>query len=676
LQSSGHSGCTPQESGWGNYVLEFRFKPVENFNADALFIDVRHNSNNYYHFAYFSDRIYFNKILNGAWQWQEHTGPSVPFQFALGQWYDFKFDLEGAMIKFFINDQIIFEYNDQSNPITYGSFYINTYFELRAYFDDFLVTGESPPLEGNWVRTGGPWGGIGYDVRIDPTDPNIMYVTDQWAGNHKSTNGGATWYPNNSGIETAFGSTGQSIPIFTIRIDPNNTKNVWCGTFGKRGIYRSTDQGEHWEKKVNGIPEFPCGITFRGIAIRPGNSNVVFCAVEIPLCPEEVPEGKSSASRGKVFKSTDFGENWREVLDSDALVRHIWINPENPDIMYVSTGIFDRDCVKEEGVWKSIDGGETWFHTNTGLTDLTVGGLFMDPRDPDNLWASTGREPPWSGDGTGEIFKTANGADSWTKVFPKGSRTVWNMHSITTSGPNSNIIYAASEGTFYRSMDGGTSWEENHYNIPGVYTGIPVGIVAHPTDENTVFINSYSGGVFGSVDGGKTWKPYNTGYTGAEMLDIIVDPADPLQAFAVGRSGIAKTYDGGMTWEGAGNVIVGAPGMGIGPIAEFTILADNHQNRNSFLSSAFWSPHLLKTTDKFNWVVIHDFRNDGTKWGHGIGAMQYAHNDSNFIYVGLRYRTLPFLIDRPQHYDPNIISYGMYKSTNGGLSWSEINNGL
>jgi len=660
------------------FIYDFTFENQIKLLKGGCNLWFRHTESNESHNAYYvgisEGKLSLTKVTELQW----NTIITVDVDISLNNWYKITVDLNGANIKVYIDDVLKIEYSDVENPILLGShpFSIQNLPETHIYYDNIIVKVDMQPQEAQWVRTGGPWGGIGYDVRIDPINPDIIYVTDQWAGNHKSTNGGVTWYPNNSGIATVFGSTGQSTPIFCLTIDINNPDIVWCGTFQQTGIYRSTDAGEHWEKKVNGIPEFSRGVTFRGFRTRPGNSNVVFCGVEVQTDSVISSASNVIVSRGKIFKTTDFGENWREVLDSDALVRHILINPVNPDIMFASTGIFDRDCVKEEGVWKSTDGGETWFHANDGITDLTVCGLMMDPHNPEILWACTGREAPFGGDNTGEIFKTTNSGELWEEVYPKDKGDIWIFASITPSGPNSNIIYAASEPFFYVSTDGGISWSEKNYNIPGVFTGTPVGIEAHPTDENTVFINSYSGGVFRSTDQGTTWEVYSNGYTGAEMLDIIVDPVDPMKVLAVGRSGIANTTDGGMTWNGAGNVTVGAYQLGVGPIGGQYVLAKNHQNNNSFLSGAAFSTHIIKNTDRFNWVAFHDFSVNGIPWDHGPGDIEYSYSDSNVIYAGLRYFTLPLIIDRPQHYDPDIISYGMFKTTDGGNNWAEINNGL
>lgn len=604
----------------------------------------------------------------------------------LGKQNHLRFNIVSNHIQIFFNDELVIDYEDLNNPHLFcrNCFALFAHDGSLGLFDNVVLKTFKEAQGAKWVKTGGPWGGIGYDIRIDPDEPNVMYVTDQWAGNHKSINGGKTWYANNSGIQTVFGSTGQSIPIFCLTIDPNNTDNVWCGTANFNGLYLSSDRGEHWELRNSGIPSFPCGMTYRGIGIRPDSSSTIFCSLEIPMCKSELPSGKEAGARGKIFKSVDFGQNWYEVLDSDALVRHILFSPQNPDIMYASTGIFDRDCKQEEGVWKSMDGGESWYHANSGLTDLTIGGLSMSPDNPDILWACTGREEPFGGDNSGEIFLSTDGAQSWKKMYPKsGNDAGWVICSITASPVNSNTVYASAEDFFYVSHDFGLTWKKYQYNIPGVYTGIPVGIAAHPEEEEIVFINSYSGGVFGSQDGGRSWKSYNIGYTGAEEMDVIIHPNNPLMALASGRSGIASTNNGGATWDGAGVAASGNSAIGNTPIAEQTSLACNYLNSDGFYCGAHWSSVLLSTSDRLNWRVLYDFYEEGVRYSnnnkenHGIGAIHSSPIDSSIIYVGIRTSTIPLILDRPeQPFDPTKVSHGVFKSTNGGTTWDDMNNGL
>src|SRR5688572_33385076 len=93
-----------------------------------------------------------------------------------------------------------------------------------------------------WIRTGGPSGGIGYDIKVLPGNPDIMYVTDALAGVHKSIDGGRTWTSINDGIDARVGPSNDHIPAFCITIDPNNPDVLWVGMTGFRGIYYSRSE--------------------------------------------------------------------------------------------------------------------------------------------------------------------------------------------------------------------------------------------------------------------------------------------------------------------------------------------------------------------------------------------------------------------------------------------------
>jgi len=87
----------------------------------------------------------------------------------------------------------------------------------------------SPLLDRTWIRLGGPPGGVGYDIYSDPSDPDIMYVTDAKAGIHKSDDRGKTWHLINEGIDLRQGPSNDAIPVFSMRIDPNNSDILWLG---------------------------------------------------------------------------------------------------------------------------------------------------------------------------------------------------------------------------------------------------------------------------------------------------------------------------------------------------------------------------------------------------------------------------------------------------------------
>ncbi|MCJ7726815.1 MAG: hypothetical protein MUP76_10565, partial [Acidimicrobiia bacterium] len=176
-----------------------------------------------------------------------------------------------------------------------------------------------------WVRTGGPLGGLGYDVRMSPDDPDLMYVTDAWAGVFRSEDGGATWIPSSQGIMARTGPSGDGIPIFSLTIDPHDPSILWSGTQGIRGIYRSGDGGLTWTEMVQGVTEAN-GITFRGFTVDPRSSDIVYAAAELASwvwAGTEMPGREFDMTGGVVYKTTDGGAHWTAVWRGDNLARYV-----------------------------------------------------------------------------------------------------------------------------------------------------------------------------------------------------------------------------------------------------------------------------------------------------------------------------------------------------------------
>lgn len=517
-----------------------------------------------------------------------------------------------------------------------------------------------------WDRTGGPSGGLGYDVRIHPTDKNIMFVTDNPSGVNKSYDGGATWVQRNEGITTRTGPSLDGIPIFSLTIDPNNTEIVWAGTQNARGVYKSTDGGETWVKRDNGIIQ-DNAISFRGFAIRPNNSNVVFAGAEISTGILGIEFDKT---KGRIYKTEKGGGNWYCVWEGDNLVRIILIDPVNPDIMYASTGIFDREALNDEGVGvlKSVNGGKTWFQINNGIPNLEgnrfVGFLEMDPTNPQILFAASGNNAK----GQGGVFRTIDSGATWTKVLSGDIFTV-----VTISPSNHNVIYSGSEQAFYRSDDFGETWqkfnkeEEGSWGPPGVRAGFPISAVVDPDDPYTVFANNYGGGLFVSTDGSESWKNWSSGYTGAHVHDISIDKDNPAIVYTIGRSGPFMSLSGGANWVG----------LAYGParFPEWYAVALNPYNSQEVIISDEFEGFLLKSKDGGkSWKEV--FRHPLTGLGepsnrHGFKAIAYAPSNPNIIYAGMCRGRRTIIGDFPP--EP---SFGMYKSIDDGETWQEINAGL
>ncbi len=516
----------------------------------------------------------------------------------------------------------------------------------------------------SWVRCGGPPGGLGYDVRMSPEDPGLMFVTDAFSGVFRSEDGGATWAASNTGINTRVGFSADAIPVFSLTIDPNDPNIVWVGTQNSRGIFRSTDAGRSWTPKVNGIVEIE-GISFRGFAVEPGDSATVYAAAEISSFEwaGEVRQGREfDLTKGVVYKTTNGGESWSAVWRGDNLARYIWIDPRDTDVLYVSTGIFDREAANSEpvagtpggvGVIKSTDGGATWAQMNNGLDNLYVGTLFMHPEDPDVLLAGATNNQYDAGKG---VYLSEDGGNSWRQVS-----SAIGANSVEFSTLDSDLAYAASAGAVYVSEDRGRTWEQVSggtlgWGSEGIRAGFPIDLQIDPRDPNRLFANNYGGGNFLSEDGGLTWVGSSDGYTGAQVRDIAASPRFPGEVFAAARSGMFASSDGGLGWEG----------WNYSPFAdlEWNAVAVDPSSDEHVLAANNWHGAILETYDRGrHWRIAAAVPAENFGWY----TIAFAPSNPGTVYAG----TAAFL--SAGVFDLGMAAGGLYASLDGGRSWTERN---
>ena len=415
----------------------------------------------------------------------------------------------------------------------------------------------------SWVRTGGPPGGLGYDIRMSPDNLDVMYVTDDGAGAFRSEDGGLSWTPMDGDIDIEAGRTGDSLSVFSLTVDPNNSDSIWVGISGSSMVYHSTDGGDHWTGIRACTQEFAA--TIRGIAIEPGNSDIVYVAAEVPSF-EWNTTGVQAVSgldmtQGVVYRSDNGGESWKRIWSGDNLARYILIHPTTPNLIYVSTGIFDRNAANatEEdpggvGILRSTDRGETWdiLDEDNGFDhfDLYIGALRMHPTNPEILLAGAGNDRfGWVDDEEqGGAYLTTDGGDTWTQTLILG-----NTSAVEICRGEPDIMYTASMGGVHRSEDGGRTWEERAGNLwgpPNIAAGFPIDMLCDPRDSNRVFINNYIGGNFLSEDGGTTWVLAADGYTGARANDIALSSDGKI--YAIGRSGLFVSEVSEDDWDGLG----------------------------------------------------------------------------------------------------------------------------
>ena len=520
----------------------------------------------------------------------------------------------------------------------------------------------------SWVRTGGPLGGLGYDVRMRPDDPDTMLVTDAYAGVFKSTDAGASWQPSNTSITIRTGTSGDAIPVFCLTIDPHDNDIVWAGTQYLRGIFRSKDGGASWTQMNNGVVESQ-GITFRGITVDPRSSDIVYAAAELSSWQwnsgTEKRGREFDLTKGVVYKTIDGGATWKAVWRGDNLARYIWIDPDHPDTVYVSTGIFDREAANSdptgaskatpggEGIVKSTNGGVTWSHANNGLGNLYVGSLFMHPDNPQILLAGTGNNqyPEQGG-----VYLSTDGGASWHRTLDEPVTT-----SVEFSVADPNVAYAGSLAHVFRSEDGGLSWDmvtgpQFSWGPPGVAAGFPIDFEVDPRNPARLFANNYGGGNFLSEDGGVTWSVASKGYTGAQSRDIAVDPTEPGRVITASRSGIFKTLNGGTDWAG----LAFPPESYI----EWNAVAIDPEDGQHILAANNLDARVAESRDGGrSWVP----RGSALGQGFAFRSFAFASSDTETVYAGTGAFT------SGGQFDDALPGKGLYVSHDGGKAWTAAN---
>jgi photosystem II stability/assembly factor-like uncharacterized protein len=334
------------------------------------------------------------------------------------------------------------------------------------------------------------------DIALDPNSPNTWYVAVGSGNIWKTTNAGTTFTP----IFENYGS----YSIGCITIDPNSSNTIWVGTgenvggrhigFGD-GVYRSRDGGKSFENVGLKNSEH-----IGKIIVDPRDSNTVFVASQGPLW-------SSGGERG-LFKSTDGGASWRNVLSKGPYtgVTDVVIDSENPDVMYAATHQRHRtvwallNTGPESGVHKSIDGGETWRELGGGLPGGDKGkiALGISPQKNNVIYATVETV-----NRKGGFFRSEDFGESWTQMsdFLSGGTGPHYYQEIYLDPHRFDVIYHANN-TLVRSIDGG----RNFVPVEGGTKHVDNhAVVFHPNDPDFVLVGC-DGGVYRSDDFCKSYR--------------------------------------------------------------------------------------------------------------------------------------------------------------------------
>jgi len=350
--------------------------------------------------------------------------------------------------------------------------------------------------------------------------PETMYIGAGGGGVWKSVTAGAQMRP-------VFDDYTQSIG--KIKIDQNHPDTVWVGTGEPwvrnsvsvgTGIYKTTDGGGSWEFK--GLPNSE---RIGDIIIHPKNPNTVYVAVLGQMW-------SSNPERG-IYKTTDGGDSWEKVfyIDENTGCSDLDIDPENPDVLYATMWSyrrypwsFDSGFTGTSGVYKTTNAGAKWKKIHKGLPTDTLGrmALAVAPSNGNTIYLSVEAKDK---DDKG-LYLSKDAGKSWERVSTDRNVTMrpFYFSEMIVNPKDENKIYKCGLNLTI-SDDAGdrfrTANSAIHSDIHAVWVD--------PNNTKHVIIGT-DGGVYESYDDGYTFKMYMN-LPISQFYRISVDMDEPYNVY-------------------------------------------------------------------------------------------------------------------------------------------------
>ena len=349
----------------------------------------------------------------------------------------------------------------------------------------------------------------------------------------------------------SIGPAAMSGRITAIDVVHSNPDIIYAGA-ASGGLWRSTGGGTNWEPLFDDQEVLSIG----AIAINQKNPDVIWVGTG-----EGNPRNSVSSGYG-IYKSIDGGNTWQLMgLEKTRNIHRIYIHRDNPDIVYVGAIGSPWGEHKERGLWKTVDGGKTWeqiLYVNelTGVADMVV-----DPVNPNKIIVAMWEHKRWpwffksGGEGSG-IYITYDGGEHFKKLssedgLPKGDL---GRVGLAISQSNPDYIYALIESKkngLYRSEDGGKTWKlrGDSKKVRNI-GGRPFYYADIYVDPtNENKLYSLYSMVSMSIDGGKSFRVILP-YSGVHPDHHAwwIHPNDPTFMIDGNDGGLNITRDGGKTW--------------------------------------------------------------------------------------------------------------------------------
>jgi len=325
-----------------------------------------------------------------------------------------------------------------------------------------------------------------------------------------------------------------------------NKNTFYFGATGG-GVWKTTDGGSNWKN----ISDKFFGGSIGAVAVAPSDEDIIYVGEG-----EHTLRGNVSSGLDGMWRSDDAGRTWKNIGLKDAYhITRILIHPKDPNTAWIAAIGHAFGPNETRGVFKTTDGGKNWkkvLYVNnlTGASEIS-----MEAGNPSVLYAGTWRviRTPYSmesgGEGSG-LWKSIDGGETWFNIttkkgLPKG---LWGIVGVAVAPSNPEKVYAIIEnanGGMFASNDGGETWTltSNDNNIrqrAWYYSKVFV----DPRNENTVYAPNV--GFMRSRDGGKTFQAIRTPH--GDHHDLWIDPENSNRMIVADDGGAQVSFDGGENW--------------------------------------------------------------------------------------------------------------------------------